>query len=632
MNLLDLMVKIGVDDQATSRIGGIASAVGNGLGSAAKIGAAAVAATGAAATGAATALAGAASQVAQYGDNVDKMSQKMGMSAESYQEWDAVMQHSGTSMETMKASMKTLANAAETGNEAFQRLGLSQEQIANMSQEELFEATISGLQNVSDTTERTYLAGQLMGRGATELGALLNTSAEDTQAMRDRVHELGGVMSDDAVKASARFQDSLQDMQTALSGLKRNAMAEFLPGMATVMDGLGNIFSGNTGEGADQVSEGIGQLVEKVREAVPKIVEVVRDIAPSVLNALVEIVAAIAQELPSVIAGLIPVLIDMAPTIIEAAFQMFLGIVQALSEAGPELISKMVDVIFEIANMLVEYAPQILEASMILFAAIGQALMEKLPDIAASLIELLANLASAIIEHVPEFLEAALNLVLGLVEGFANGLVPMMGAVEEVVNGALEAVGAFFMGMFEAGAELVSNIAGGIADAARSVWDAVAGAVKDAVDGVGEFFSRMFDAGVDMINGLVQGLTNAPTIVLDTLVGMAQGAVDGFLGFFGIASPSKRMRGYGRNIMDGLALGIADRSADVEAAMLGISDMLGSVPMTVGMSSPLSLQAAAPAGFRSGDVYNIYVTSREGEDVAVRIRNELHAYNLTRGR
>jgi hypothetical protein len=57
--------------------------------------------------------------VASYGDNIDKMSQKMGMSASAYQEWDAVMQHSGTSMETMKSSMKTLANAAETGNDAF---------------------------------------------------------------------------------------------------------------------------------------------------------------------------------------------------------------------------------------------------------------------------------------------------------------------------------------------------------------------------------------------------------------------------------------------------------------------------------------------------------------------------------
>ena len=66
-----------------------------------------------------------AAETAAYGDSIDKMSQKMGLSAKAYQEWDAVMQHSGTSMETMKASMKKLTNAAETGNEAFEKLGIT---------------------------------------------------------------------------------------------------------------------------------------------------------------------------------------------------------------------------------------------------------------------------------------------------------------------------------------------------------------------------------------------------------------------------------------------------------------------------------------------------------------------------
>ena len=35
-----------------------------------------------------------ANSVAAYGDNIDKMSQKMGISAQGYQEWEAVMQHS----------------------------------------------------------------------------------------------------------------------------------------------------------------------------------------------------------------------------------------------------------------------------------------------------------------------------------------------------------------------------------------------------------------------------------------------------------------------------------------------------------------------------------------------------------
>ena len=48
MNLFELFVKIGVDDQASDKISGLSSKLGNGLKTAAKVGAAAVAAAGAA--------------------------------------------------------------------------------------------------------------------------------------------------------------------------------------------------------------------------------------------------------------------------------------------------------------------------------------------------------------------------------------------------------------------------------------------------------------------------------------------------------------------------------------------------------------------------------------------------------
>ncbi|MBQ2544749.1 MAG: hypothetical protein II557_00530, partial [Clostridia bacterium] len=207
MNVFDLFAKITLDsseydsglDSAEAKSEGFGSKLKSGLATATKVGAAAIGAVGAAATAAGVAITKQTGELAAYGDNIDKMSQKMGMSATAYQEWDAILQHSGTSIETMKTGMKTLTTAAETGNDAFQKLGMSQAEIANMSQEELFGATITALQNVESETERTYLASKLLGKGGTELGALLNTSAEDTEKMRQRVHELGGVMSDEAV-------------------------------------------------------------------------------------------------------------------------------------------------------------------------------------------------------------------------------------------------------------------------------------------------------------------------------------------------------------------------------------------------------------------------------------------------
>ena len=177
---------------------------------------------------------------ANYGDTIDKQSQKLGISARAYQQWEAVLQHSGSSMSSMSFTFKTLANAAQDATDdqvaAFERLGMSMDEVKNMSTEDIFANVIAGLQGMEEGTERTAIATDLLGRGAMELGPLLNTSAEETQAMIDRVDALGGVMSNDGVKAAAAFSDAWQDFTTILEGKTRNAAATVLPILTDIIE------------------------------------------------------------------------------------------------------------------------------------------------------------------------------------------------------------------------------------------------------------------------------------------------------------------------------------------------------------------------------------------------------------
>ena len=87
----------GIGGSISNILGGEAETAGKkaGVSIAGGIGSALKTATGVVAAGA-TALTGALTagvkSVASYGDNIDKMSQKMGISAKGYQEWDAVLQ------------------------------------------------------------------------------------------------------------------------------------------------------------------------------------------------------------------------------------------------------------------------------------------------------------------------------------------------------------------------------------------------------------------------------------------------------------------------------------------------------------------------------------------------------------
>ena len=142
MDVFDLVAKLSLDsseyESGLSDASTSASNFGSGLKTAMGVGAVAVGAVTTAVAGVTSAFGEGISTLAEYTDHIDKQSQKMNMSAESYQEWSAVMQHSGTTIDSMQASMKTLANAVESGNDAFEKLGLSQESLASMSQEEIF--------------------------------------------------------------------------------------------------------------------------------------------------------------------------------------------------------------------------------------------------------------------------------------------------------------------------------------------------------------------------------------------------------------------------------------------------------------------------------------------------------------
>ena len=183
--------------------------------------------------------------MAKNADQIDKMSQKLGLSAQAYQEWDYVLQLNGSSIDSMTMGMKTMVNTfddARNGSEAalekFQRLGLSMEDIQDLSQEDLFAKVIEQFQGMEDTAERAAIANDLLGRSATELRPLFNSTTEATKQQIQALHDMGGVMSDAAVKDGAAFQDSLTTLKEAFGGAANTLASELLPYITDFMNGI----------------------------------------------------------------------------------------------------------------------------------------------------------------------------------------------------------------------------------------------------------------------------------------------------------------------------------------------------------------------------------------------------------
>ena len=275
---------------------------------------------------------------AAYGDNVDKMSQKIGFSAEEYQKWDYVLQRAGTDIGKMAPAMKTLSSAAASNSTAFQQLGISQEQVAKMSQGELFSKTIEQLSSMEDKTKRTALASQLLGRGATELGPLLNGGTDAIREQMEIAEKYGMVMSDAAVKASADFTDSVTTMQMTMTGLKNRMMAEFLPAATQITDGIGKMFAGDM-SGVDDIVAGIQGIASKVREMAPQILQAGADLIGQLIAGLMSKSGDIGQKAGELATTIVSKLIEKAPDILKSGLQLVLGLAQGLIAGLPKVIA-----------------------------------------------------------------------------------------------------------------------------------------------------------------------------------------------------------------------------------------------------------------------------------------------------
>ena len=472
MDLLALAARLTLDksqydqglDDASKGAKSFGDKLKSGLGAAAKVGAAAIATVATAAGAMTTALVKGAGEVAAFGDNIDKASQKIGFSAEAYQEWDAVLQHSGSSIENLTPALKTLSAKAQSGSDAFTKLGISQKEAASMTREQLFERTITALQGVSDETQRAALAQELLGKGAMELGPLLNTSAVDTQAMRDRVHELGGVMSNEAVKAAAAYQDALQDMTTAMDGAKRNLMAEFLPSITTVMEGLTELFSG--GDGVGKISEGINQFIDKLSAAVPKVLDVGANIVMKLADAVIQNLPKLIQAATKTIITLATGIVKELPTLVKAGLQIILELARGIAEALPELIPTIVEVVMEIVDVLTDpdTLSQLIDAAIQIMIALAFGIVDAIPKLLEKVPLIISNLVEAFVSNAPKMIELGARLLAALGEGIITGAAYAIKAVLEIGSVITGAIGDLIKNAWEWGKDLILNFWNGIVD------------------------------------------------------------------------------------------------------------------------------------------------------------------------
>ena len=185
----------------------------------------------------------------EAGDRIDKMSQKIGMSRQAFQEWDYIMSQNGGNVESLQMGYKTLATqmdgvrkGSKDSTAVFQKLGVAVRDSSGQlrSQEDVFNDSIRALQKIQNPTEKAIMAQKLFGKSAQELKPLLNQSADSVDELRKKANELGLVLGDDAVDASVKLKDTIDTIQRTFSAFGNQIGAELMPTIQELADELIN--------------------------------------------------------------------------------------------------------------------------------------------------------------------------------------------------------------------------------------------------------------------------------------------------------------------------------------------------------------------------------------------------------
>jgi hypothetical protein len=160
------------------------------------------------------------------GDDIGKAAKRAGTSAEEFQKLAFAARRSGGAADDVEKAFKRMSSVivdAENGLtesiRALDALGLTFDQLKGKDPAKQFDMIALSLAKIEDKSLKSAIAQDVFGRAGTNLLPMLDTY----KALGDEVEDMGGVMSNEAVKAAEDLQDGMENLKTSLTGLVANS-------------------------------------------------------------------------------------------------------------------------------------------------------------------------------------------------------------------------------------------------------------------------------------------------------------------------------------------------------------------------------------------------------------------------
>lgn len=185
---------------------------------------------------AATALGALAQNAIQMADKIDEASQRTGVAAENLSRLKFAAEQSGSSLEAIEGALQKLSREADNGGQNLARIGVSAVDMAGRMRpaQDLLLEVADRMQRLGTASERSAAAQAVFGKSGAALLPFLTQGRDAIEALGDEAERLGVVVSGDTAAAAAAFQDNLDKLTTAATGLGLTVAEELLPALIDV--------------------------------------------------------------------------------------------------------------------------------------------------------------------------------------------------------------------------------------------------------------------------------------------------------------------------------------------------------------------------------------------------------------
>lgn len=565
MNLLDLFIKVGIDDQATDGISGIADkaknvagAVGDGLATAAKVGTAAV---GAASTAVAALTKSAVDNYADYEQLVGGVETLFKESADAVLAYaDGAYRTSGLSaneyMETVTSFSASLLQSLEGDTAA--AADAAQEAIIDMADNaNKMGTSMASIQNAYMGFAKqnfSMLDNLKLGYGGTQLEMyrLMSTAAEldETFAATAEfsIDAKGHLTAEfaDITKAIHIVQTEMGitgttalEASTTISGSVASAGAAWSNLITGIADDNSD-FDGLITSFVDSVSTAASNLIPRIEIAIGGIANMVTGLAPvvadaipmvfeSVVPAVIEGASSLVSAAGATIPGLAELILAEIPSVIDSIGGMFSGLGTGILENLDYLIQDVFDISLSLADALIEGIGGFSEGFGVLLESLVMWVEEYNYVLVERAVNLVVTMAQAIVTNGVQLLEAGIKIIGSLMDGVISALPELAASAGDLINALVTGLLGLLPLLVETGVELLSALVQNLPAILANLAAAVPVLIQGIVDSLVTLIPLLVEAGVMLFTALVDNLPLIISIIADSLPVLIEGIVDGIL-------------------------------------------------------------------------------------------------------